>query len=590
MRIPIAGKIAEVTGKMHSSFNGNRRSAVSIKSVECNLCGSDNYNLVYNQRSGSMKHSFKAGYRISDDDIRKPNRILRCNNCGLIFAEIDESVELYTDRYICMVDEGYIKEEPGRRAASRKILSRIERYKKKGRLLDIGCTTGFLLDEARKRGWKTSGVEISSWASRYAGEKYGLDVINGSLKKASFPDRSFDVIVMLDVLEHLPNPKETLLEIRRVLKDSGILYISTPDISSFMSRLLKARWWGISKFHLYYFSRLTLDKMLDASGFKVKRYNSHIRIFSLNYWTKRIRAYNKVIYSLLKLISKIGKLGDVNVKVSLYDQIEVVATKARRLDYLVSAISVKKEGPINKHMKVIAVLPAYNAEKTLRRTIDDIPKNYVDKIILVDDKSRDRTVKMAESLGVDVVKHDKNMGYGANQKTCYKKALEEGADIVVMVHPDYQYDPTVIPKLIEPIQKGEADAVFGSRMMKGGALEGGMPLWKHSANILLTAFENVVLGTYLTEYHSGFRAYSANFLKTVNFELNSNKFIFDTEIIVQGLIHHFKIEEIPIQTRYFDEASRIGFLAGVRYGVLIMLTMLKYLLHIKGIIKFKQFK
>ncbi|OGW75870.1 MAG: glycosyl transferase family 2 [Omnitrophica bacterium RBG_13_46_9] len=241
-------------------------------------------------------------------------------------------------------------------------------------------------------------------------------------------------------------------------------------------------------------------------------------------------------------------------------------------------------------MKVLVVLPAYNAEKTLERTVGDIPKDVVDKVILVDDKSADRTVEIARGLGLETVVHKKNMGYGANQKTCYKKALAEGADVVVMVHPDYQYDPTIIPRLIEPIQRGRADAVFGSRIMKGGALDGGMPIWKHNVNILLTAFENVILGNYLTEYHSGFRAYSADLLRTVNFELNSNNFVFDTEIIVQSLMHHFKIEEVSIQTRYFDEASKIKFLAGILYGLSIVWTMCKYIMHSRGIYRFKQFE
>ncbi|MFH1754040.1 MAG: glycosyltransferase family 2 protein [Candidatus Omnitrophota bacterium] len=168
--------------------------------------------------------------------------------------------------------------------------------------------------------------------------------------------------------------------------------------------------------------------------------------------------------------------------------------------------------------------------------------------------------------------------------------MEEGADIVIMVHPDYQYDPAILPNLIKPIQSGEADAVFGSRMMKGGALLGGMPLWKHNANILLTAFENIAMRTYLTEFHSGFRAYSADLLKTVNFEANSDKFVFDTEIIAQALMHHFKIEEIPIQTRYFDEASSIKLLPSILYGFGIIWTMIKFALHSKGIYKFKQFE
>lgn len=264
--------------------------------------------------------------------------------------------------------------------------------------------------------------------------------------------------------------------------------------------------------------------------------------------------------------------------------------KKRTLEIIRQEEKVNRGNQVNRKMKTIVVLPAYNAAKTLELTVADIPKDIVDEIILVDDASIDDTVKVAKQLGLKVFEHKKNEGYGANQKTCYTKALEMGAEIVVMVHPDYQYDPTVIPKLIEPIQKGLADAVFGSRMMKGGALEGGMPLWKYNANILLTALENVVLGTYLTEYHSGFRAYSANYLKTINFITNSNGFVFDTEIIVQGLLHHFKIDEVPIRTRYFEEASTIKLLPSIIYGLGIIKTLCKYILHTNSIVRFRQFE
>jgi len=234
------------------------------------------------------------------------------------------------------------------------------------------------------------------------------------------------------------------------------------------------------------------------------------------------------------------------------------------------------------------VLPAYNAASTLKRTLADIPPS-IDEIILVDDASTDDTAPLARSLGLKVFVHEKNTGYGGNQKTCYKNALAGGADIVVMVHADYQYDPTAINQLIEPIKSGRADAVFGSRMMKGGALEGGMPLWKHNANILLTALENVVLGIYLTEYHSGFRAYSADYLKGVNYEANSNGFVFDTEIIVQGVVKYMKFEEVPIRTRYFDEASSIKLGPSIVYGLNILSTLCKFFLHKHGL-RFKQFE
>lgn len=242
-----------------------------------------------------------------------------------------------------------------------------------------------------------------------------------------------------------------------------------------------------------------------------------------------------------------------------------------------------------KNNEVIVVMPAYNAEKTLERTLNDIPREWVDEIILTDDYSQDGTVELAKKLGLRVFVHEKNMGYGANQKTCFTEALKLGGDIIVMIHPDHQYDPRVIPQLIEPLLKKECEAVFGSRMLGGRPLEGGMPKWKYLANIFLTAIENSVFYMYLTEYHSGLRAYSCKYLETVKFHLNSNNFVFDSEIIAQGVIHNMRIKEIPIQTRYFEEASQIGFWRSVRYGLSILKTLFVFKLHKKGIIKAKKF-
>src|SRR3989338_1363508 len=228
--------------------------------------------------------------------------------------------------------------------------------------------------------------------------------------------------------------------------------------------------------------------------------------------------------------------------------------------------------------KIIVVLPAYNAAKTLKKTLDDLPMEWVDDIILVDDASDDGTAELAKILGLKTFVHRKNGGYGANQKTCYTKALDYGADIVIMVHPDHQYDPKLIPELIQKFSDGKTDAVFGSRMMTPkNAIIGGMPYWKFAANIFLTAIENTVLGLNLTEYHSGFRAYSRKTLKLVPFMKNSNNFVFDTEIIVQMKKAGLKIKEIPIPTKYFPEASVIGFLRSSTYGISILATMIKYL-------------
>ncbi len=240
--------------------------------------------------------------------------------------------------------------------------------------------------------------------------------------------------------------------------------------------------------------------------------------------------------------------------------------------------------------KVIVVMPAYNAAKTLERTYNDLPKEVVDKVILVDDVSQDETVEIARHLGLEVVVHIQNKGYGGNQKTCYLKALEEGADIVVMLHPDYQYDSTLVPDLIRPIQEGKADMMLGSRFLSGGTLAGGMPLYKYISNRILTFIENLVLGQHLSECHTGFRAYSRRFLETIPFLLNSDNFVFDTEVIAQAVAFGFRIGEIAVPTRYFKEASSVNFKNSVIYGLSTLAVMVRYLLAKWGIVRYPQFK
>ncbi len=229
--------------------------------------------------------------------------------------------------------------------------------------------------------------------------------------------------------------------------------------------------------------------------------------------------------------------------------------------------------------RIIIVLPAYNAARTLERTLAEIPPPYNRHVLLVDDASKDNTVALARSLGLSVIRHDRNRGYGANQKTCYTAALSMGADIVVMLHPDHQYDARVIPDLIAPLTDGVADAAFGSRMLGHRPLAGGMPRWKYAANVLLTAAANLVFGRYLTEIHSGFRAYTRRYLERVRFLENSDDFVFDTEIIAQGMACGLQFREVPIETRYFPEASSINFRRSVKYGFGVLLVLARYLAH-----------
>ena len=236
--------------------------------------------------------------------------------------------------------------------------------------------------------------------------------------------------------------------------------------------------------------------------------------------------------------------------------------------------------------KVVVVMPAYNAEKTLERTYGDIPEGTVDEVILVDDASRDRTAEIARNMGLKVVVHEKNKGYGANQKTCYKLALEDGADIVVMVHPDYQYDSRLTPYLVGLIKDGICDVMIGTRVRtRKETLAGGMPLYKYMGNRFLTFIENIVLGQNLSEFHTGFRAFHRKVLETIPFESNSDNFVFDTEMLVQSVAFGFRIGEIPVPTRYFKEASSIALVNSIIYGLSTLWTLKKFIFYRLGIKK-----
>jgi glycosyltransferase involved in cell wall biosynthesis len=235
-------------------------------------------------------------------------------------------------------------------------------------------------------------------------------------------------------------------------------------------------------------------------------------------------------------------------------------------------------------------MPAYNAEKTLKKTLDAIPPGSFDEIILVDDASKDHTAQIAEKLGLKVVIHPKNFGYGANQKTCYKTALKAGADIIVMLHPDYQYDPKLVPYLSGLIKEGISDIVMANRIRtRKEAIEGGMPLYKYIFNRLLTLFENLFLGLNLSEYHTGYRAFSRKALETIPWEANSDDFVFDQQILIQAAYFNLRVGEIPVPAKYFPEASSINFARSLKYGIETILNILKYVIHKIKILRLRMF-
>jgi glycosyltransferase involved in cell wall biosynthesis len=240
--------------------------------------------------------------------------------------------------------------------------------------------------------------------------------------------------------------------------------------------------------------------------------------------------------------------------------------------------------------KIVVVLPAYNAARTLERTYKEIPFDIVDDVVLVDDNSRDDTVAVGQALGIKhIIKHDVNKGYGGNQKSCYNKALEIGADIVIMLHPDYQYTPMLIPSMAYIIAQDLYPVVLGSRILGMGARKGGMPLYKYIFNRCLTLFENILTHQKLSEYHTGYRAFSADVIRNIKFNSNNDDFVFDNEMLAQIFMKGYEIAEVTCPTKYFDEASSINFKRSAQYGMGVLRVSLTYRLHKWGLIKSKLF-
>jgi len=239
--------------------------------------------------------------------------------------------------------------------------------------------------------------------------------------------------------------------------------------------------------------------------------------------------------------------------------------------------------------KVVVVMPAYNASRTLRQTYNEVPLDVVDEVLLVDDASSDETVALARELGLTTFLHERNLGYGKNQKTCYREALKRDADIAIMLHPDYQYSPRLLTSLAGMIASGHYDIALGSRILGVGALQGGMPRYKYISNRFLTAVQNLLLGYKLSEYHTGFRAFSRRVLKSLPLEANTDDFLFDNEVLAQAVYFKFNIGEISCPTKYFPEASSISFKRSVRYGVGVLWTSLKFRMQKMGLARFRIF-
>lgn len=498
--------------------------------------------------------------------------LFRCCDCGTVHQPTLPGGSDLTDIYRDMQDDDYLSEEEGRRATARRVLDDVRAHVRSGRLLDVGCGHGLLLAEARQLGFETMGLELSASAAAYARDRLELDVREQTLAEleASGSAGPFEVVVLADVLEHLDDPLGALDACHRLLAPGGVLCVITPDPSSPTARAAGSRWWGYVPAHTFLFPHGTLLELISGRGLVVSSDAPLVRSFELRYWLKGLAERGGPVGSLATMASRLPG-SRRKISLSLGDERVVIAHKTEVREPEQPLMS-NRDGPFKVHV----VLPAYRAAATIPEVAESMPVGCADRALLVDDASPDDTAEVALAAGLEVLRHPANRGYGANQKTCYVRAILDGADAVVMVHADNQYDPALVADMVKPIEAGIADVVIGSRLLEDEAVAGGMPRWKWVGNRFLTAMENAAFRRGYSEYHTGYRAFSTDFLRSVAFLRNADEFVFDQQIFAQVVARRARVIELPIPTRYFLEASSVSFGASVKYGLDTLGVLLRF--------------
>jgi SAM-dependent methyltransferase len=496
--------------------------------------------------------------------------LYRCRECGTIQQPSLPRGDALRALYREMSDDAYLAEEEGRRRSARRLLDLLAQHVPSGRLLDVGSGHGLLLDEARRRGYAAEGLELSRAAARHARETLGLLVHERTLEEPLFEGERFDAIVLADLLEHLDDPCGALDRCAELLAPEGALMVVTPDPSSLTAQLAGGRWWGYLPSHACLVPRATLRELVAARGLVLAEDVPLTRSFSPAYWLNGLAERGGRASSALRALG--GWLPpQAMLSLSLGDERVVVARKVEVRTPARPLVSDRRGAT-----KVHVVLPAYDAERTVATVAESIPLDAVDRALLVDDASSDGTARAAFDAGLEVLVRPRNRGYGATQKTSYVRAMLDGADIVVMVHADNQYDPSLVAEMVKPIQDGRADLVIGSRLLEDEAIAGGMPRWKWIGNRALTWVENRAFRRDFSEYHTGYRAFAVPFLRTIPFLRNSDGFVFDQETFAQVVAAGGRVVELPIPTRYFLEASSVSFWRSVEYGLKTLVLLVRF--------------
>jgi SAM-dependent methyltransferase len=493
-----------------------------------------------------------------------------CGDCGTVHQPGLPRGEELAELYRGMTDDAYLSEEPGRRATATRLLDLIQRHVSAGSLLDVGCGHGLLLDEARRRGFTVTGLELSQAAATYAREVLELDVREQRVEELRPPEGGYQVVVLADVIEHLDDPLAALDACSGLLAPGGTLCVVTPDVGSRTARLAGSRWWAYMPAHTFLFTRGTLRELLEARGLVLSEDQPLRRSFELRYWMGGLAERGGRVTSLARGLAR-TPLGRRPLTMSLGDERVMLANNVP---------VARAQRPLMRDrggdFKVHVVLPAYRAADTIPEVARSMPVESADRALLVDDASPDDTSDVALREGLDVLRRPSNRGYGANQKTCYVQAILDGADAVVMVHADNQYDPALVAQMVKPIAYDIADVVIGSRLLEDEAIAGGMPRWKWVGNRFLTTIENLAFRRGYSEYHTGYRAFSTKFLRSIPFLRNDDGFVFDQEIFAQMVARRARVLELPIPTRYFREASTVSFGASVEYGLRTLGVLARY--------------
>jgi SAM-dependent methyltransferase len=527
----------------------------------CVICGATAPDLAYRGTSAAP-----TGEQLSPSRHHPGEQpeLYRCRRCRVLQAQAAEAQ--LRAAYAAMKDEVYIAEEAARRVTFRRLLDRVDRSGAPLRVLDVGCGPGLLLDEARRRGWQAHGVDLSAWAVEQARAR-GIDALHGTLADAAFPSASFDAVFMVDVLEHLTDPVGTLLEATRVLRPGGSLCVVTPDADSAAARLLGSRWWGMLPGHIVLFPRAVTVELIRALGYEVRGSRTAPRHFSVDYLLGTLAGYLPAVDRLRRPLAATPLARQI-VPVNLLDEPVLVATRLR------PAL------PAGQSPSGL-VLSAPTAQGSLAAARSPLPKGFAAWTLLPPRTPHSQVAAAARRLGAELSPHANS--YGATQKACLVRAMQHDAAAVVLVKADNEYDTELIARLAEPVLRGQAELVIGSRRLDDPAIRAAMPRWKRLGNKVLSSLERRTFGLDVEEFHSGYRAVSPSLLRRVPFLRNSDGLLFDQQLVSQAMTFGQRVLEVPLPAGYFVNASPVGRRASIRYGVETLGVLARHLLHRAGL-------